>query len=239
MPLDINTLKSNAAEYVEMEADTKVISVDFEESFTFLGMEDAVLTVKTSETDDSEWWVVCGSSPMNLYSKKTFLTADEAFSFHTGLMLRISERNDKISDTPPEGVDYDVFISHASEDKESFVKELATTLKQLGFWVWYDEFTLEIGDSLRRSIDRGLAGSRYGIVVLSPSFFGKNWPQYELDGLTAREMQGKKVILPIWHGITRQEILHYSPSLADKLAANSNEGVDIVAKKIARILVKT
>ena len=96
-------------------------------------------------------------------------------------------------------VQYDVFISHATEDKEEFVKPLANALIKQGLRVWYDEFELKIGDSLRRSIDRGLVNSKYGIVVLSLSFFAKKWTQYEIDGLVAREVNAdSKVILPIW-----------------------------------------
>lgn len=116
---------------------------------------------------------------------------------------------------------FDVFVSHASEDKESLVRPLAAALTQHGFKVWYDEFELKVGDSLSKSIDHGLANSSYGIVVLSRAFFSKNWPQYELEGLTARQIVGEKVILPIWHGISREDILRYSPPLADKLAIDS------------------
>ena len=118
-------------------------------------MEDVVLSVKTTEVNDPEWWVVCGSTPMNLYTKSKFSSADEAFSFHTGITLRLQDRDFKASYTPPDGVGYDAFISHASEDKESFVRELAEELKKMGFWVWYDEFALEVGDSLRRTINKG------------------------------------------------------------------------------------
>lgn len=122
----------------------------------------------------------------------------------------------------PATSEYDFFISHASEDKSALVRPLVEILRKRGARVWYDEFELKIGDSLRRSIDRGLAHSRFGIVVLSPAFFSKNWPQYELDGLTARQVIGRKVILPIWHNSTREQILEYSPSLADMLAFESN-----------------
>ena len=116
---------------------------------------------------------------------------------------------------------YDFFISHASEDKEDFVKTLADGLTEEGCKVWYDNFVLKIGDSLRESIDRGLANSKYGIVVISPHFLKKRWPAYELNGMVAREMNGHKVILPIWHKVTKDEILQYSPTLADKLALNT------------------
>jgi hypothetical protein len=117
---------------------------------------------------------------------------------------------------------YDAFISHASEDKDSLVRPLADGLVQRGFRIWYDEFELTIGDSLRQRIDHGLASSTYGIVVLSHAFFAKNWPRYELDGLTSRQMVGEKVILPVWHEIDRDGIMRYSPTLADRLALSSS-----------------
>ena len=117
---------------------------------------------------------------------------------------------------------YDFFISHASEDKDDIVRELAEALRNNGFKVWYDEFELKIGDSLRKKIDYGLSNANYGIVIVSPSFVKKNWTEYELNGMVAREMNGHKVILPIWHKITKDEVLKFSPSLADKLALNTS-----------------
>jgi hypothetical protein len=95
----------------------------------------------------------------------------------------------------------DAFISHASEDKDQVARPLAVALQSAGLDIWYDEFSLSLGDSLRASIDSGLSDSRYGIVVLSPSFFAKRWPQEELNGLFAKELLGTKTILPIWHNI--------------------------------------
>jgi len=118
--------------------------------------------------------------------------------------------------------EYDFFVSHATEDKESFVRPLAEKLNELGIKIWYDEFQLKIGDSLRRSIDNGLKNSKYGIVVLSNSFFSKNWTQYELDGLVTKEMNGVKVVLPIWHKVSKDEVISYSPTLADKVALNTS-----------------
>src|SRR5262245_14469770 len=98
---------------------------------------------------------------------------------------------------------YDSFIYHASEYKEHFVRPLAEALRKENLEVWYDEFALKLGDSIRRSLDKGLSQSRFGVVVLSNAFFDKQWTQYELDGFVEREMKGRdKVILPIWHGIT-------------------------------------
>lgn len=118
-------------------------------------------------------------------------------------------------------IKYDAFISQASEDKD-FVSPLAESLEKAGLRIWYDEFEIKVGDSLRRSIDRGLSNSRFGIVIFSSAFFKKNWPQYELDGLVSKEMHGAKVILPIWHKISKDEVEAYSPTLADKFALNSS-----------------
>jgi len=132
---------------------------------------------------------------------------------------------------------HDAFISHASEDKDDLVRPLAEALQRNGCLIWYDEFQLRVGDSLRRSIDKGLARSRFGIVVLSPAFFAKNWTQYELDGLVAKEMTGGKVILPIWHKVSKDEVMSYSPSLADKFAlSTAMYTVEELAKALGEVL---
>lgn len=145
----------------------------------------------------------------------------------------------KSNDVPdkPRIVKYDVFVSHASEDKEEFVKPLVEALQGAGYKVWYDEFTLKVGDSLRRSIDNGLKNSRYGIVVFSNAFFAKNWTQYELDGLVTREMEGHKVILPIWHMVSKNQVQNYSPTLADKKAINSSlSTIEEIVVQLAEVL---
>ena len=85
-------------------------------------------------------------------------------------------------------IEHDVFISHASEDKEGFVRKLAEILKtKYEINVWYDEFSIQWGDSLRSVIDKRLANSRYGIVVISRNFIKNGWTNYELDGLFQME----------------------------------------------------
>ena len=133
--------------------------------------------------------------------------------------------------------EYDVFISHASEDKDEIVRPLAHALQAEGLRVWYDEFELRIGDSLRRKIDKGLGNSRFGIVVFSQDFFRKGWTNYELDGLVTRSVSGDQVILPIWHKVSKQEVISYSASLADKLARNTaTHTVEEIATEIAELI---
>jgi len=136
-----------------------------------------------------------------------------------------------------ESPQYDVFISHASEDKDAVVRPLANALKDRGVVVWYDEFEMRIGDSLRRKIDKGLANSRFGIVVISRDFIKKGWTNYELDGIMTRAVSGEQILLPVWHNITKKEVVDYSPSLADKVARNTAVNtVEEIADEIASLI---
>lgn len=136
-----------------------------------------------------------------------------------------------------DGRTFDVFISHASEDKADVVRPLALALQNSGLSVWYDEFELKIGDSLRRKIDRGLSKSKFGIVVLSQAFFGRGWPEYELDGLVMRANSGEQILLPIWHNVSKKEVMAYSPSLADRLArTTSTHTVEEIATEIVDVI---
>lgn len=128
-----------------------------------------------------------------------------------------------------------IFICHATEDKADFVRPLAQALKQ-HFEVWYDEYELTLGDSLLKKINEGLASCNYGAVVLSNSFFLKKWPQAELDGLFALEGTTRKMILPIWKGVTVEDVKKFSPILAGRLGANASEGVEKVVSEIRRAI---
>lgn len=139
----------------------------------------------------------------------------------------------------PDGREFDVFISHATEDKDAVVRELAHELREHGLTVWYDEFELRIGDSLRRKIDSGIARSRFGVVVLSHAFFAKGWPQYELDGLVTMAVSGRQVLLPLWHEISKDEVVRQSPSLADKVALRTADyTIEEIAAEIAAVILE-
>lgn len=142
---------------------------------------------------------------------------------------------------PPEAKEYDVFISHATEDKDAVVRPLAHSLSERGLVVWYDEFELRVGSSLRQSIDHGLANSRFGVVVLSQAFFAKPWTNYELDGLVTRDLAvgGGQIILPIWHRVSKDDVMGYSPTLADRLAlTTATSSIDEIAAELADVVVQ-
>lgn len=131
--------------------------------------------------------------------------------------------------------EYDVFISHASEDKTPFVEELVKALQDKEVKVWYDSLNIAWGDSLRKQIDDGLKKSRFGIVVLSENYIKKGWTQYELDGLFDIEMTKGKTILPIWHNITKQQVMDFSATLAGRKALTS---ATMTAEEIADTFVE-
>lgn len=116
--------------------------------------------------------------------------------------------------------EFDVFISHAWEDKEEFVDEFVLELRKQGLKVWYDTDKLKWGDSMREKIDKGLSRSRYGVVILSPDYIDENkyWTKAELNGLFQVEAFNGKTILPIWHKLTKKQVVEYSPIIADRKA---------------------
>lgn len=131
--------------------------------------------------------------------------------------------------------EYDVFISHAWEDKANFVDELATELRKAGFKVWYDTDRIKWGDSMRQKIDEGLSHSKFGIVVLSPNYIapGKYWTKAELDALFSLESINGKMLLPIWHNLTKQDVMNFSPTIANRKAMTT---ATMTAKDIAEEL---
>ena len=132
--------------------------------------------------------------------------------------------------------EWDVFISHASEDKDNFVRPLAERLRSCGVKVWYDEFELKMGNSLSDSINKGLLNSRYGIVVCSPAFFDKEWANYEWKSLLMRQMNKERVILPIWHNISKEFIRERSLYLLDIKALSSDDGIDKLIDSILEVV---
>ena len=132
---------------------------------------------------------------------------------------------------------WDVFISHASEDKDDVARPLFEMLRSKGVNVWYFEDTLNIGDRLRSSIDNGLKKCRYAVVILSHHFFAKKWPQDELDGLLSLESSGKDRILPVWHNVTADDVKAYSPMLSGRKGVPTSSGLDnIVAQLVEKVM---
>lgn len=130
------------------------------------------------------------------------------------------------------------FISHDSRDKDEFVRGLAFEMSKLMCPVWYDEYSLKVGDSLRANIEEGMKNTRNCILVLSPYFLSNDgWCKAEYDTVFAREVLEKKnVILPIWHRVSKEEVYQYSPRLSDRVGLSSSLGVSEVARRLAGVI---
>lgn len=152
---------------------------------------------------------------------------------NTHSIVETSEDSDK--------EEYDVFISHAWEDKESFVEEFVAELEKQKLKVWYDNNKIKLGDSMRQKIDEGLRKSRFGIVVLSPDYIkdGKYWTKTELDGLFQLESVNGKTIIPIWHKLLKKDVIAYSPAIAGRLAASTAVSTpEEIAKQIKELFTE-
>ena len=131
---------------------------------------------------------------------------------------------------------WDVFISHASEDKKSIVAPLEKALERQGVRTWVDKNEIFLGDSLRNQIDRGLSKSKFGVVIISPEFLKKDWTAKELDALLSRETRSDKVILPIWHNCDEEFIRENFPLIHGKLAMNTSVGIVKIATAISSVV---
>lgn len=132
---------------------------------------------------------------------------------------------------------WDAFVSHAWEDKESFVRPLVRALSEFGVSLWYDEFSLKPGDSLSGSIELGIAKSRTGIVVVSPAFLERKWPKAELSALMTRGIETGIKILPVWHGVEKDQVASLNPMLADRFALVTSDqtATDVALALLAEI----
>ena len=130
------------------------------------------------------------------------------------------------------------FISHDWRDKADIARPIAAGLIKMGCPVWYDEYTLQVGASLRTSIEKGLKECKKCVLVLSPNFLSNTgWSKTEFDSVFTRQiLEGSDVVLPVWCGVTKQQIYEYSPSLLDRLAVPWDAGIDVVLGKLYRAI---
>ena len=137
--------------------------------------------------------------------------------------------------------EYDVFVSHANDNKQSFVDSLNAGLRRLGINVWYDSSILDWGDDWKAQIKDGLEKSRFGIVVLSPQFIGREWTTKELTELLNRQNERQeKVVLPLLYNLTVDDMKVKFPDLAPIQARPIREDEDAkdVVIDFARILIR-
>jgi hypothetical protein len=127
---------------------------------------------------------------------------------------------------------YDVFISHAVEDKIPLANELAARLEQEGLKVWYSSNALRVGNSITQTVHEGLDNSRFGVVILSKTYLSKNWTLREFFELLARHREGKKTILPVLLDVTAKDLAEKDLTMADLFAVPAERGLDYIVKTL-------
>lgn len=133
-------------------------------------------------------------------------------------------------------VDAEVFISYASEDRP-VAEAIARALTELGIPTFFDRFSLNVGDSVLDSVQRGLASARFGVVIVSPDSLDKNWPREELRQLLRRHIEGRTRILPVWHNVTSDQVRTKQPGLNDIWAVDTADGLRAVVRSLAGQIV--
>lgn len=160
---------------------------------------------------------------------------------NTGSLADIVENTRKIRETVPGEEEFDVFISYAHKDGTDVARRLSAHLSARKIEVWIDENNLNnIGQSISAGIDRGIARSRFAVIILTPAFFEQPWTLQELGGCVARHIAGRQHLLPVLHNITMDEVLDHSPTLADKIARSTGQyPIGEIAAEIARVVRTT
>ena len=134
---------------------------------------------------------------------------------------------------------YDAFISHAVEDKFPIANELCARLEQAGLKIWYSGRELRVGDRLTTAIEQGLSKSRFGIVILSPTYVSKMWTLREFYSLLSREEHGKKTILPILYDITPEQLAQKDLTMAELFSIRADKGMDYVVNVLVNEIRET
>jgi len=220
---------------------------------TLLGMPIVEACMLKDEGDGVEVWM--GHSDYSERQSTSTLFFTKRMHFYVDAELSVADRSELVALAKSKDVYLCVkdreyarkraesetplaFISHDSRDKDSLVRELAHGLVKLMCPVWYDEFTLKVGDSLRQSIETGLKEAKKCVLVLSPNFLGnKGWGRAEFDSVFTREiLEQDNVILPVWHNVGAMEVYNYSPRLADKVGLSSSLGVQELSRRLANVI---
>lgn len=181
------------------------------------------------------------------FTRRLFLYLDTALSpsdrriraeAATAAGLYVHIRDSSYADSLEDLLKPQAFICHDSRDKESFARPLADRLSRSGIVLWFDEYSLKVGDPLRESVERGIKTCGRCIVIISKQFLANNgWTKREFNSVFTREvLESANLILPVWHDVSAEEVYEYSPQLLDRIAANTKDGMEVVSRKLIETL---
>lgn len=177
-------------------------------------------------------------------------TINNSKKYNHNLMAQLLSNSDQINALSKqvkatakqkELIEFDVFLSHSSLDKEEYVSELSNKLTNKGLKVFEDEKVFEIGQSQTQMMNMGILNSRFVVVFLSRNFIESGWSKYEFISFLNREInEDNIIILPIWHEISIEEVREYNPYLVDKHALSTSKcSIDEMVEKISAVVEKS
>lgn len=179
-----------------------------------------------------------------------------AISYISGAILTLSEsgktyfddkaiaeervKNDRMAENEDVRKQYDVFISHASKDKNVYVDSLNAAVRKLGLNIFYDTDVLSWGDNWKQVILDGTKSSEFAIIVISNNFFDREWTERELGEFLSRQNENhQKIVLPLLYGISLDELKEHYPELGDIQCVSADEhNIEEIVILLARELIK-
>jgi hypothetical protein len=233
---DINVTPKRVLEVTLALASKKLIQVDRTKKELVFGKDEFFSLYKIKLLNLASDRVARDKFRAKTYGYQPNKTQIQKTNMQPRLKIVTKQKERRAGETEKTNETWDVFISHASEDKETIARPLRDALVASGVKVWFDESELKIGDRLHKSIDEGIAKSGYGIVILSENFFKKDWPQRELEGLVAKEIEGRKVILPLWHNISAAFVRSKSLLLAGILGIPTSKGIAFIVQEVLKVV---
>ncbi|MEY8352542.1 toll/interleukin-1 receptor domain-containing protein [Lachnospiraceae bacterium 54-53] len=218
-------------EIVESENPSKMLGERFEKCVSL--QEDEMLRSLLRELIDEKYIKINWADNKPYYvqinnSARTYEDQEEVYA-----SMRETSNSKKIKE-------YDVFISHANSDKNDYVNQLVETIDKLGINIFYDKNILSWGDNWKDIILSGTEKSEFAIIIISDSFFDREWTEIELSEFLQRQNKVKqKTVLPLLHKITIEQLKDKYPALQYIQAIKSNEhSTEQIAILLAKELIK-
>lgn len=186
---------------------------------------------------------VISSPQILIYGDWEVTLTPQGFTYFEDKEKAQQKEEDQVSQNMKNRADrkeYDVFISHATKDKMSYVNELFFALRKLGVQIFYDSEEISWGDKWKQAILEGTEKSEFAIIVISKNFFGREWTERELSEFFQRQNSSQqKIVLPLLYNITREDVLAQYPFLEEiQYISSEDYSIEEICILFAKELIK-
>lgn len=162
--------------------------------------------------------------------------ANSPVSYTAEEVAALDRYRSKVETVGPRAESYDLFLCHAWDDRRETATELHNLLEAEDVSVWFSEKDIVLGQPFMREIDKGLAKTRIGLVLITPAFLRR----IESGGVSEKELSellSRDLLIPVAHGVTYDEIRSVSPLLGSRNGLSTEEDpMEAIAKKVAELI---